>query len=51
MPQKPSSLLSCAYLTNALCEILAPLLQDLSSKDEKNTKTHKVCLIMLIDPS
>ena len=39
------------YLTKASCKIAASSLKDFLSKGRKSAKTHKLCIIMLINPS
>ena len=39
------------YLTVALCKIAASTLKDFLSKGKKSAKKHKLCIIMLINPS
>ena len=39
------------HLTKASCEIAASSLKDFWAKVEKVQKTHKLCIIMLINPS
>ena len=39
------------YLTKASCNIAGSFLKDFRSKVRKSAKTHKSCIIMLINPS
>ena len=39
------------YLTKVICEISASYLNNFLSKCRKVQKTHRLCIIMLINPS
>ena len=38
------------FLTKASCKISASILKDFLRKGRKSEKTHKLCIIMLINP-
>ena len=44
-------LFAAHYLNKASCEISASSLKDFLNKGRKSAKTHKLCIIMLINPS